>query len=66
MGALWADAFFAQEAEELPEGLGENKLSEGAFCEVSPEDMTSPVRPSALATYLHDDPTWLKNSRLEY
>jgi hypothetical protein len=65
MGSLWVDAFTAVEQHLLTDGVGDTKANEEeAFVVVPEEAMENPVRPSAVADYLHDDPNFWRNKRL--
>ena len=57
MGSLWLEAFSGKTIADLPGGIGSCKSSDSAYRVIRPEAMVAPVRPSVVATYLHDDPT---------
>jgi hypothetical protein len=57
MGALWLEAFCGNFEDGLPDGIGGTKHSSEACRVVEKEEMSNPLRPSAVAAYLHDDPT---------
>jgi len=66
MGSLWVDAFTAVEQHLLTDGVGDTKANEEECFVVVPDAaMENPVRPSAVADYLHDDPNFWRNKRLD-
>jgi hypothetical protein len=57
MGALWLEAFCGNFEDGLPDGFGGTKFSNEAYRVVEKDEMVNPLRPSAVAAYLHDEPT---------
>jgi hypothetical protein len=55
MGGMWLEAFSGDVEDGLPNGVGTTKFAEHAFVELDESAMVNPVRPSAVAAYLHDD-----------
>jgi hypothetical protein len=54
MGGMWLEAFSGDVKDGLPNGVGTTKFAEHAFVELDESAMVNPVRPSAVAAYLHD------------
>lgn len=63
---MWIDAFSAIDPNDYVDEVGSNKLSENAFSVIDTEDLASPMRSSAVAEYLHDDPQLFRNNDLDY
>jgi hypothetical protein len=63
IGSIWLD-IFSRDDEDATSGMGTMKLDNGLVI-VRKEDLINPVRSSAIASYLHEDPNFVKNLRLE-
>ena len=64
--AGWVGAFAHLNEHSCVAGLGQVKNTEECVNEVSCEEMSGVILFSpALATYLHDDPTYLRNNELD-
>lgn len=65
IGCIWLDIFARDQVDDLTVGVGGTKDSDSALVSVSMDDLVNPVRSSAVAAYLHDDPDFVKNLSLE-
>ena len=65
IGCIWLDIFSRDKSKDMTTGTGETKDGESARVVVHMEDLVNPVRESAVAAYLHDDPDFVRNSALE-
>lgn len=65
IGCIWLDIFARDEVDDMTIGVGGTKDSDSALVFVSMDDLVNPVRSSAVAAYLHDDPDFVRNMALE-
>eukprot|EP00981_Chlorochromonas_danica_P001497 scaffold323_cov181-Ochromonas_danica.AAC.17 len=59
LASLWTDALTQADDAELVDGAGTVKTRGEGWWEVQKEDLWLPVRASAVAAYLHDEPDFL-------
>lgn len=62
IGAIWLDIFTRDQLDRT-DGAGLTRLSDGLTL-IAMEDLIQPVKPSPVATYLHDEPDLFRNDRL--